>query len=321
MGDGKLKARAWMREIEVIFTSTKLKQRMTFGTNSRNGKQDLNIQVTGTKYLSSLKDRFTVTITNLTYKEITELISGEFFDIEIKAGYRTSGIFTVFKGGVLFISNVLGDRKSNDVVVLCASKMVAQYGQARMNLSLNSGINMYGALNYILNFNGISNAYIDDDFKARITKENMLANKSINSWLDTLCESEGFAINTDSSFSSDVAIWNPARTDFRRIVLESTTIILTAGYPTLTSEGLNMSVMPTFNFVPGDVIVVDNSIIDIGITDENAAYKNYGQFLDKENSYIIYQIDVTLENRGSDFSYKMLCKAKSLWSNLFKGGA
>ena len=322
MAEGKVKAHAWMREIEVILTSTKLKQKITFGNNWKKGLQDLDIKVTGTKYLSSLKDRFTVTITNLTYREITTLISGQFYDIEVKAGYRTSGIHTIFKGGVLYISNVLGDRKSNEVVILCASKAVAKYGQSRMNLSLNSGINMYSAISFVMGKAGInsSNAFIDEDFKNRILQEHIVANNNITSWLDTLCDTEGWVINTDSSLGSDIAIWNPYRRDSRKIKLETSTIILVGGYPSLNSDGLKLAVMPTFAFCPGDTIEIDNSIIDIGVTNEEEAYRNLGQFMDRDGNYIIYQIDVDLENRGSNFTYNMLCKAKNLWSNLRLGG-
>lgn len=322
MAKGKVKARAWRRELEIILTSEKLKQRITFGNNWKKGLQDLNIKVTGTKYLSSLKDRFTVTISNLTYKEIATLISGQFYDIEIKAGYRTSGVHTIFKGGILYISNVLGDRKSNDVVILCASKAVAKYGQSRMNLSLNSGINMYSAISFICGRAGInsSNCYIDEDFKARILQEHIICNNNITSWLDTLCDNEGWVVSTDSSLGSDIAIWNPYRKDVRKIKLETSTIILVGGYPTLDSDGLKLAVMPTFGFCPGDTINIDNSIVDIGITNEDDAYRNLGQFMDRDGNYIIYQIEVELENRGSNFSYNMLCKAKNLWSNLRLGG-
>ena len=53
---------------------------------------------------------------------------------------------------------------------------------------------------------------------------------------------------------------------------------------------------------------------------EEEAYRNLGQFMDRDGNYIIYQIDVDLENRGSNFTYNMLCKAKNLWSNLRLGG-
>lgn len=315
----KVKTYAWMRQLEIIFTSVKNKQRIVFGDNWKRGGIDLNIEVSGTKYLSTMKDRFIVRISNLTYKEITSLISGQFYQIEIKAGYRSSSIFTVFKGGVLYISNELGDRKTNTVIVICASEMVSRYGQARMNLSLKSGVNMYSALDYIKKRAGIANAYIDQDFKQLILRENEVANMNVTSWLDTICSSNGWVINGDYSEGASFSIWNPYRRDMRRIKLSTDNIILTGGYPTLDSTGLKISLMPTFNFCPGDTIIVDNSIIDIGTESEDEALKNVGQFLDRDGAYVITQIDVTLENRGSSFSFKCQARAKSLWSRLLGG--
>lgn len=310
--------RAWMRIIEVTLISKTLNKKITFGNNWEKGLNDLNIKVSGTKYLSSSKDRFTVTITNLTYKEITELISGQFYDIEIKAGYRTSTPSTIFKGSVLYISNKISDRKSNDCVILCASNLVAKYGQKRMNLSFNSGINMYAALEYICDKagNSSSNRYIDEDFKNKIIKENEASNESINSYLDLLCEKEGYVVSSDSILGSDVSIWNLYRTDRRKIILDNTNVILTGGYPTLDSDGLKITVMPTFAFCTGDTIKIDNSIINININSEQDVYKNLGQYLDEDGYYVINEIEVNLENRGSEFSYTLYCKAKKIYSNL-----
>lgn len=315
----KVRTYAWMRQLEITFTSQKNKQTLTFGDNWKRGGIDLNIEVSGNKYLSTMKDRFVVRITNLTYKEITTLINGQFYQIEIKCGYRSSGLFTVFKGGILYISNELGDRKSNDVIVLCASEMVSRYGQARMNLSLKSGVNMYSALNYIKKLAGINNAYIDEDFKQLILKENEIANTNITSWLDTICQSNNWVVNSDYSDGASFSIWNPYRRDMRRIKLTTDNIILTGGYPTLDSTGLKIALMPTFNFMPGDTIQIDNSIIDIGTEDESEALKNVGQFLDKDGNYIITEIAVNLENRDSNFSFMCKARAKSLWSNILGG--
>lgn len=315
----EVKKYAWMRQLEITFTSYKNKQKLTFGNNWKNGGIDLNIEVSGTKYLSTLRDKFTIRITNLTYKEITELINGQFYQVEIKCGYRTSGLFTVFKGGVLYISNELGDRKSNDVVILCASEMVSRYGQARMNLSLKSGVNMYSALDYIKKRAGINNAYIDEDFKHRILRESEVANTNITSWLDMISQSNNWITNADYSEGASFSIWNPYRKDMRRIKLTTDNIILTGGYPRLDSSGLEISLMPTFNFMPGDTINIDNSIIDIGTSSENEALKNVGQFLDKDGNYVITEISVNLQNRGSSFSFKCRGRAKSLWNNILGG--
>lgn len=321
MAEEKIKIKAWMRQLEVILTSTKIKQKITFGNNWKKGLYDLDIKVEGTKYLSSLKDRFTVTISNLTYKEIVNLISGEYYDIEIKAGYRSSECKSIFKGGVLYISNIMNDRQTNRVVILCASNAVAKFGQKRMNLSMKSGINMYSAISYICKKAGMnsSNVYIDNEFKNRVLTENEIAENNITTWVDLLCDKKGWVVNSDSILGSNISIWDPYRKDRRKIILDNSNIILIGGYPTLDSDGLKLTVMPTISFCPGDTIQIDNSIINIGVTSESEAYKNLGQFMDKDGNYIIYQIDISLSNRSSDFNYSLKCKSKSLWSNLVGG--
>lgn len=303
----------WMRSIQVILTSTSLKQKMVFDTNK---SVSLNIKINGYKYLSTLKDNFTLKISNLTYKEIVTLISGQFYDVEIKAGYMSASTSTIFKGSVIYISNVLNDKKTNEVIILCGNNIVAKFGQGRLNLSLQSGINMYSALSFICKRAGINNPYIDNDFKARIIRESINANQTIGSYLDMFTESNGFVIQSDSTYSNDVSIWNPYRKDSRKIVLDSSKIVLTSGYPTLTSEGLRITLLPTFNFMPGDTIVLDNSVINVGVSSQSEVYENRTYFMDESGQYVIFEIEYILENRGPGFSVNMLCKSKSLISNV-----
>lgn len=310
--------KCWLRILEVILSSDTLKNSKVFGNNWEKGKTDLNISVEGTKYLSPYKDEAVVRITNLTYKEIVELINGKYYNIEIKCGYRPDNKFTIFKGGVLYISNELGDRKSNDVIILCANKLVCKYGQSRMNLSMNSGINMYSGIKFILEKSGVKNSYIDESFKKRILQENEVQNKTITSWLDTLSNNEGLICNADSSSTNDFSLWNP-NNNLRVVKFSDDNIILTGGYPTLDSEGLKLAVMPTINIVPGYAVIVDNSIIDIGTTSRDEAYKNVGQFLDPEGIYVVMELNFSLTNRDSDFSFKMKCRAKYLWSRFIGG--
>lgn len=312
-------AKAWMRQLQVILTSNALRKRMIFGTNDNRGKDDLSISITGTKYMSSLKDAFTIKLVNLSYFEICELINGQYYDVEIKAGYKSAGLHTIFKGGVLYISNVFGDRKSSECMIFCASNLIAKYGQSRMNLGLNSGINMYAGIKFIANAAGIENSNVDESFKLKIFRSCEEATGTLANWLDIFCNSNNVCINTDASYSTDFTIFNPLRKDARIIKLTSNTIILTSGYPTLTNEGLNICLMPTFNFMCGDTIVLDNSIIDIGITNASDYSKNYGYYMDKEGKYLIYRIDYALENRSGDFSIKMLCKSKSLVTSTLGG--
>ena len=153
----------WMRELTVIFSNGKKK--IIYGDNNKENRPDLSLDIKINKYLGSVKDNATIRISNLTYYEIVTLIEGKFTDVEIKAGYKEIGSHTVFKGGVIYISNSLGDRKTNTAIILCASNLVAKYQQKNLNLSIHSGVNIYSAIKTICKHAGIRNTNISTQFK------------------------------------------------------------------------------------------------------------------------------------------------------------
>lgn len=308
--------KAWLRVLSIKLTSKKFKKNIVFGENWKYGGTDLSITVDGTKYLSPMKDECIVTISNLTYKQLIELINGEYYDIEIITGYRNSNQFTIFKGGVLYISNDLGDRKTNEVKIICTNLLVAKYGQSKMNISLNSGINMYGAIKFILKHAGINKSYIDEKFKKQTLATSEAQSQSITSWLDSFSKNNSFVVNGDSSLGTDVSLWNPYLTNRRLIRLKDNNIILTGGRPRLTSQGLQLTVMPTINLCPGDTIILDNSIINIGTEDKDEALKNVGRFLDGEGKYVILELNFNLSNRDDEFSFSIKGRAKSLYNSI-----
>ena len=278
--------KAWMRDLQVILTSDTMKSSIVFGQEWKKGKDDINIEVKGTKYLSAIKDSFTIRITNLTYSELVQLIIGKYYGIEIKAGYRSRGAQTIFKGAVIYMSYEKQDVTTNTVIILAGSKMVAAYGQSRMNLSLNSGINMYSALKFICRRAGIANANIDKDLKNRVIRDTASSQGTVGSWLES----------------------------YRVITLDSNKITLVSGYPKLNSDGLSLTILPTFNFMPMDVIVIDNSIIDISANSNNSKQFNNSMYLDEDGKYLITQIEYDLQNRGDSFNVHILAKARSLYS-------
>ena len=208
-------------------------------------------------------------------------------------------------------------------MIFCASKLIAKFGQKRMNLTLNSGINMYAAIDFINKRSGSSACNIDEDLKHKIIQETQSVNGTSASWLDILSSKNNFVINSDSSFGATFSIFDPYRKDARVINVDPSTIILTAGYPTLTTEGLNICVMPTFNFMCGDTLAIPNAIIDMGITSASDYAKNIGFYLDTSDDngygrYMIYKIEYSLQNRGPDFSLKILAKSRSLIGKLIQ---
>lgn len=307
---------AWIRRLEVTLTSNTLKKKITFGANHLEGKDDLFIDVRGYKYMSTLKDECVVKIKNLTMSEVVQIMQGEFYDVEIKAGYKSSSVMTIFNGGVLYISNEIDDRKSNTIIILCASKLVAKYGQSRLNLTLNSGINLYSAINFICKRAGIPQTNVSTQFKKKFLQDITTIDTNVASWIDQLCSSnETYISNSDAITEGVVSIFDSAKSDNRIITLREDNMILRE-YPQLNTDGLTLSVMPTFNFMCGDTIKIDNSIIQIPVSNKSEISKNYGYYLDKDGCYMIYQMQYALQNRGSDFTLQMLCKSRSLVSKL-----
>lgn len=306
--------KAWMRILEIHLTSKKAKREMVFGAND---VDNFNISVRGNKYMSTLKDNCTIRISNLTYSTIVQIISGEFYDVIVKCGYRQTEAFNIFKGAIIWVSNSLDDTKSNTVIILCGSELVATYSQSRLNLSLNSGINMYSALNFICKRAGIPNSGVSTQFKKQILKEVVECTDTAANWINNLCSTNSsYIVNSDSSSSESIlTIYDANNTNARYINLTSDIINLTGGYPQLTKDGLSLSVMPTFNFVCGDVIHIDNSIIDISSTSQSEANTNKGYYIDKDGNYMVTEISYTLENRSSNFSINLLAKSRSLISN------
>ena len=304
----------WMREIQVILTSDLMKKTVTFDNNYK-------ISISGTKYLSALKDTFTISIDNIPYDKQVQLIAGKYFNVEIKAGYRTSGLHTVYKGYVLYMSNNLGDKKTTTFVILCASKMVALYGQSRMNLSLKSGINMYSALNYIFKKAGITNAKIDENFKNRVLQECVSISSTATSYIDSFINSNQSVANTDASFGNAISVWSPLGKDARLIKLSKDNILLTGSYPTLDSDGLSIDCIPNITYLPGDTIELDNSIINVYANSSSTVYDNATQYMDENGRYIIYQITYRLNNRSSSFMTTLLCKKRSSVLSSLIGGS
>lgn len=309
-------ANAWMRILEVHLSSTKLKKKYVFGANDTVNSENFSINVQGYKYMSTLKDSCTIKIDNLTYTEVVNIISGEYYDVEVKAGYRSLGAQTIFKGGVLYISNSLNTDRTNTIIILCASQLIAKFGQSRLNLSLNSGINLYSALRFVCKRAGIPNSSISTQFKKKFLQEISNVNNTAASWIDALTQNNtSYIANSDSIVGDTVSIFDANKSNARVIKLKNTFINLNGGYPQLTAEGIRLSIMPTFSFMCGDVIEIDNSIINLPVENKNEVSKNYGYYLDKDGQYMITEMTYQLQNRGSDFSINIMGKSRSLISN------
>ena len=308
--------KCWIRDLKIVLKSSLVKSQMVFGQNWRKHKDDISIEVHGTKYLAALKDRFTIKLRNLTYKEIVEIVQDQYYGVEIWCGYRSASTYKIFEGQVIYVSNQKNDAKTSTCYILCGSNVVAKYGQARMSLRLDSGINLYSALKFILENAGIANSNVDKEFKNKTLKNVLAVNETVGNWLDTFCNTNNFIVSVDSSMSNDITILDPYRTNNRIVKLDSKNFILINGYPKVTSEGISMTLLPSFNFMPADVVQIDNSIIDVAATNAKSlgSSLNSAMYMDKDGKYLIYQATYNLSNTGEEFNIEIEGKARSLYS-------
>lgn len=311
---GTLSRYAWGRVIRIRFTSRKKKAAIEFDSTKTDA---LAIRINGYKYMSTLKDACTIEIYNLDYSEILRLISDEYYDVEVYAGYKTSGAQCIFRGGVLYISNNLNERRTNIATILCASNAVARFGQRRLNLTLNSGINMYSAIKFICDRAGMGNVELSKNLRTRWLSQLTNVNDTAAAWINKLTEqNDTYVSSTDESLGAYVTLYDANQSDRRIIDLREEWIDFTNGYPRQNSSGLTITLMPTTQIMCGDIIRLDPAIINIGVGTAEEAAKNYGIYLDKDGCYIVYQIHYALENRGSEFSLELLCKPRSLFSSI-----
>lgn len=315
--------KAWMRLLKVTLTSEEMCKQITFGDREDN---QLAINIIGYKYLSTLKDNFSIEINNLTYNEITYLLAGKFNLCKIEVGYRDLGYHTIFDGGILYISNKMNsDRTSNTVYIICASKLIAQYNNKKLNLSLRSGINMYSALKFICEQAGVNNCRISDEFRTKIINETLNTSSNLSTIIENITSSSDtyFSTSDSSEGGSIINIGDSYRENERVIKLNEDNILLVNGYPKLSTNGLTITTLPTFNFIPSDVIVIDNSLLDISLTsyDEVKSTPNIGAYLDSDSKYFITQVSYSLSNRDDEFTCELLCRARSMVSYITGGNS
>lgn len=308
--------KAWMRILRITLTTKSPGQngknkQLVFEENESG--VGLAISVNGNKFMSTLKDNCTVKISNLTYVEIVQIITGQFYNIKIECGYKSSGVQTIFEGGVMYISNLRESVDTNTVTILCASHLVASYGQRRINLSFNSGINMYSAINFVCKVGGVPNPNISTQFKKQFLEgiENA-HNQTAAEWVnDQTTKNGSYISSSDCIGNSFMTLFDANKSNARVIKLNKDTLLLTNGFPRMTADGLVFSVMPTFAFQCGDTIVMDNSLIQINVTSQSEATKNLGGLLDENGQYMIYEMHYQLENRGQNFFIEIYAKTRS----------
>ena len=306
----------WIRNIKVVLTSKKNGKQFIF----QSGRDELNIDIIGTKNLALLKDKGTVTITNLPYDIILRIVADEYYGIEIFVGYGKDEkcLDRYFKGEVSFISQKIHSRHDVDTYITYASTYVAKFSQQRINLTLNSGINLYAAISYLCQQTGLRININPANLRDYYLSETRTLIDQPGNLIEQIAAISGekFQLSTDES-ENGLYIDCTTLQDKRKIVLDPNMILIAKGNPTISLAGLKMTVLPMFNFKPGDIITVPNSMIDVSVSDAEAVPSTFNpNFLSKTQQYMIRQINYHFQNRASIFELNITAVAVDLLKNI-----
>ena len=332
----------WMRRVQVILKSKKTNKNgksntIVFGdpfledkdatlltgqSVKLNKTEQHTIKILGTKNLAMLKDNGVVEISNVEYDTIAMIMLEEMYDITIKVGYESTGTLeTYFHGEVCYMSQKIHSHHDVTLYLPYASRAVAAYSQKRINFTGISSVNIYTMLEYLTTLVGDS-ATLSPSLKQR-TMDRAISESGTFTDLITECTAdlgETYQFSTDDSISGSVincTTFSDKR--FINLVDMGGVISIKNGNPTVTSSGLEMTVLPFMNFVPGDIIQIDNGWIDLssGMNNADAVKNTFNtSYLDKDGQYMIYEIHYAFANRGAEFELRIKARALDYFKNL-----
>lgn len=337
----------WNRKIQIIFSSKTANKngkglRLIIGDNDGPTDKDyqelqlgdyankhnppgtnFDIRVSGTKYLALTKDKGVIEINNLEYDTVALIMNAQLFKIEIKIGYGSlNNLFTIAKGEVSYISQKIHSHHDTTTYITYASEFVAAWSQSRINFSVNSGINLYSLINYLFIENGGTEVKTDLDVALKYNTLQNVYNEWDNSAniIDKALATQGttYQLSSDSSLSGNV-ISCTSLGEKRVINLQESQIMIMNGNPTVTSQGLKIKLIPSFNFVPGDILIIDNAMIDVsgGMNNPDSVTNTFNvNYMDTNGQYMIQEINYVFENRGSNFYLDVTARAVSLFENI-----
>lgn len=312
---------AWMRRIKIVFTS---KEKVDINNGRYSGAQvsigdddktrNFSIRVYGNKNIALTKDNGTIEIANVDYDTIAKIMAWKLFRVEIWVGYENNdSLMRMIKGEVSYIAQKIHSRHDNVLYITYASELVAAWSQSRINFSVRSGVNIYSMITNLFMQQGTERVNVTPALKELIAKETFAARDTSPSIIENALSnsSMGLYIDADSSLTDKVV--NVTTLGEKRVIPISPNMInIGHGNPTVTSQGLDITLFPVINLVPGDIIKIDNSIVDLstGMTTTQGAQQTFNSnFMDANGCYMIRQIDYMFENRGNNFYFK--CRAIS----------
>lgn len=292
----------WIRNVKVVLRTKDGRHSMTFDNS-------YTIDVSGSKYMAAMQDSCTVRIKNMAYTDMLKVISQEYFDVIIFAGYGSNPP-VIFKGGIVYISNTKDDYTTNECIILCASYLVARFSQQRLKLSMNSGINLYAAIKYIFKKIGINTVNLDTEDTVKLT-DMLNIDTTIGSYLQSCADQYHMILNTDTAATNAVVSIQSRLHDNKLVEINNRDVLVSDGYPRLTTDGFELTLLPT-SITPGNIVHIDNSILDLS-EDQQVTAKTIQ--LNPLGHYLVYQIDYRLETRGSNFTMRLRCRNNAVMEN------
>lgn len=282
------------------------------------------IYVNGTKNLALTADSGVIRINNLSYNIIALITALKLYRLTVNVGYRSNdSLITVARGEVSYIQQKIRSRRDTETYISFASELVAGWSQNRINFSMRSGTNIYDMFYRLFIGQGapVNTVEFDKRLRNMVASNILTASGNTTNAIDMALASKTstnlLAIADGSADATGKIISITDISEKRVIPINKNFINIANGNPTVTQDGLDIELFPVFNLVPGDIIQIDNRIIDTsqGMTTTEGVLNNYNtNYMNPDGLYILKQINYTFENRGTTFLFR--CKGIAL--NLYK---
>ena len=352
-GGAQVQQKCWMRRIQIVFESKyKVNRDLIEGDDTdfigylyekypgleKEGGMRITvgddktdnyaITVDGTKNLALNADSGVIRINNLSYDTLALIMALKLYRITINVGYRSNDtLMTVARGEVSYIQQKIRSRRDTETYISFASELVAGWSQSRINFSMRSGTNMYDMFYRMFIQQGAAADSIEIDKRLRnVVASNILtaSGKSTSIIGDMLNRQNisGVLATADSSRDATGKIISIANIAEKRVIpINKNFINIANGNPTVTQDGLDIELFPVFNLVPGDIIQIDNRLIDTssGTTSATGYQSTFNpNYINPDGYYVLKQINYTFENRGQTFLFR--CKTIALnWFQALQG--
>lgn len=317
----------WTRLLYLEFINDDTGQTLTIGKTIDDSNKP-KIEITGSKYISSLKDNFTIKVYNMTYLQIYTIQKRQLFHVKIYAGYLNGQNYfnfnapNIYDGYVLNMLNSKKEYKDSIATFIVTSKAVAKAQQFRLSISYQSGVNLYSMAKYIADKAGLENSVISESLKTTFSEDLASCDTSATTYLDQIANSSGTTyVTTDSTSDSDFSLidlsdeYRPRTT----IIIDPSKGMLIGDAPEINSSGLTFDSLPVVSYLVGDLINIDNAYVNVASGQDNYSTTTKtpnAVYLNAQGLYYIWQVDYSLSNTNGDFKLHLTCKNKELFDNL-----